>query len=177
MHGTSINLDSCTVTGNSASNNGGGTYSSVGEADYKAAYICNNTAGNLGGGAYCQGTSSNNTFTNCYIIGNTASTSAGGLYKGSGVLAMTNCAITNNVVTSTSGTSHGGGIQLQSGITTLTNLTISGNKANNAGGLRTGAQGAKIYNCIIWGNSASTNPETHFAGGSITMKNSLVKGY
>ena len=149
----------CIITGNTATNGGGGTFSST----VTNCTITGNTAAN-GGGTFT------GTITNCTITGNTASANGGGTYLGT----VTNCTITgntaasgggtrdstvtNSTITGNTATTNGGGT-LNS---TVTNCTITGNTASSGGGTYAGT----VTNCTITGNTASTGGGTF--GGTVT---------
>jgi parallel beta-helix repeat protein len=142
-------LIACTVSGNSASNSGGGLYS-VGRTTLQNSTFERNTSGE-GGGLFNNGyavltsctISLNNSsyggglysmsgvvLSNTAISGNTASVSGGGLYmSSSGEAALTNCTVSGNTASG-----NGGGL-LNDGILSLTNSTVSYNRSNgDAGG-------------------------------------------
>ncbi len=101
-----LTLNHCTLTGNTASSNGGGL------ANYGTA-----------------------TLNNCTITDNTAQGNGGGLDSydsaGGGTVTLTNCAVSANTAKGI-----GGGLFLKGPAIKLTGCTISGNTANqNAGGV------------------------------------------
>ena len=73
-------LTNCTVSGNSAGNDGGGL----------------DTSGGTYGGT--------TTLTNCAVSGNSAGNDGGGLYNKSGTTTLTNCTVSGNFA------SNGGGV-------------------------------------------------------------------
>ena len=108
--------------------------------------ISGGTAGS-GGGVNNQGTA---TLTNDTLVNNTATTSGGGVFNGSGAtLVLTNDTIVNN----SAGTS-GGGVDNQ-GTATLTNDTLSNDTAPSGGGLDNEVGATTIANSILSGASCS----------------------
>ena len=116
-----------------------------------------------GGGCYAYG----GVLSNCVLSCNSASKSAGALYRGTAY----NCVIKGNTAGNSGGgcsdstlyncalsdnTAHaGGGV---SGASFLYNCTLSGNTASIGGG----AYGAYLYNSIIYANNASQKDDNYF---------------
>ena len=136
-----------------------------------------------GGVAYIYG-SGGGTVTNCILIGNLATNSAGG---GADRVTLINCQIVGNsagygggacactlincTVVSNTASSEGGGVFGGSpfGASILTNCTIAGNSASSSGG---GAYGGTLIACSISNNTAGNGGGTC---GSI-LNNCLVSG-
>ena len=148
-----LSLSYSKLSGNSASNSGGGIYN-AGRLTVSNSTLSGNTAPNDGGGIYNEGTltvsestlSSNSaqsvggsirnegtlTVNASSLISNTAQLVGGGIYHGStGTLTVSNSTLSNNKVTGNS--SDGGGIY-SNGPLTVTNSTLSSNSANDIGG-------------------------------------------
>ena len=121
-------VSNCTLSGNSASYAGGGSY-------YGTLTDCTISGNSADRGGGC----SQGTLTNCTISGNSASTHGGGSQGGS----LMDCTIFGN-----SASTHGGG----SSQSTLTDCTIFGNSALNSGG---GSYGGILTGCTISANSAA----------------------
>jgi hypothetical protein len=121
----------------------------------------------------------------------------GGIFNvSSGVIAISNCAITGNTATAAGlvgGVAEGGAIYSGSGTLAMTNCTISGNTATSASGTLSEAHGGAIFNeetgklslnnCTISGNTAislSSFSLAHGAGvvnnGSATIANCTISG-
>ena len=139
-----------TFTGNSASS-GGGVFvrGGTGTGIFTDNTFTGNSVANSGGGVFvgATGTFTNNTFT-----GNSAANNGGG-----GVYAHDGGTFTNNTFTENSSV-YGGGVCV-TGTGTFTNNTFTGNSAANNGGgiaftLAKREDIAKIYNNIIWNNTA-----------------------
>ena len=130
-------VTNCTITGNTASEDGGG----VSRGTLTNCTIIGNTANGDGGGAY------GGTLTNCTITGNTSDGSGGGASRGT----LTNCTITGNTAHSSGGGAQGG---------TLTNCTITGNTARDGGGASRGT----LTNCLVYFNSAARANPNWFGG-------------
>lgn len=150
--GTTHLIDT-TVTGNNASNAGGG--------------ILNSTGGVM-------------TLTNSTVSGNTAVNAGAGIFNtggvsGPGILTLTNSTVSGNTVTRPIGGS-GGGIFSQFAILTLINSTVSDNSANFDGGIFTGATGAvaMLTNSTVSGNTSTNRGAITVGGGSLTLINSTV---
>ena len=158
-------LYNCTLTGNSAPGGGGVSGSTL--------YNCTLTdnSASSGGGA------SDGTLNNCMLTGNSA-TYGGGAFDG----ALNNCTLTGN-----SAIYYGGGAYYG----TLYNCTLTGNSASHGGGgaaygtlyqcmlidnsayIGGGAHDGTLYNCTLTGNSAS------YGGGGAadgTLNNCTLTG-
>ena len=168
-------LDS-TITGNTASNSGGGVYFSItGGSMISNCLVTANTAIRYyGGGIYLGGNSGPGVVSDCTIAGNVANTGGGGLYvtaDGDNSQLVKNCLIYCNTNMTTYG---GGGVYLNwTGPYPygLINCTIVSNQANIlGGGLSTATYSNYIANCIIYGNVTTNdvNDEVYVltAGGT-----------
>jgi fibronectin-binding autotransporter adhesin len=199
FHGSSTTtLNRCIISGNYASEHGGGV-SSFGTTTLNGSTVAGNAAGIGGGGLFSSGSPLNDspvgtlTLTNCTISGNQAPT-GGGVYTRGGitylggvleqeaVTILTNCTVKGN-----SSTHDGGGLFSSAlGTTTETNTTVSGNTAANGGGVYTGGGvfHGKLYgattltDCTVSGNSATGNGGGLYNGslGSTTLTGRGVEG-
>ena len=176
-HGTA-DLTDCTLSGNSAQEQGGGL-SNAGTANLTNCTLSGNSAGTNGGGLENGGTAS---LTNCTVSGNTA-LAGGGVFTDGGTAILTDCALNGNSATY----GAGGGVSSQFGTTNLTNCTVSGNAAVNGhghgGGLYNGADGTmNLTACTVSGNTSSfeggvdiySNPA--FAAANANLTNTIVAG-
>jgi hypothetical protein len=173
--GATVSLTSCAISGNTASQVGGGVlnYGIAGLADCTI-------SGNTAGGAYARGGGLENEgggtahLTDCTITGNFAR-AGGGLDNFFGATAyLTDCTLGSNsaaygaglssvgpvtltgcTITGNSASGTGGGLNVGPGVTNLTNCTISGNTANSGGGLINYGP-ANLTACTISGNTATT---------------------
>ena len=156
------------ITGNSGSSYGGGIYECNGLIQYNT--ISNNSAYMYGGGiGFCHGTIKNNVIT-----GNEAESFGGGLafcdgtvqsnsvYLNSATMTgggMAYCGyyspgtVENNLIFSNSSESGGG---VSNCASSVRNNTIYGNSAGTGGGIMNCPD---VYNCIIWANTAPTDPQ------------------
>jgi hypothetical protein len=157
----------CLVTGNSAAGNGGGAsggaiFNSTLEENSSASYggganngtlsdclVVANLSGNFGGGA------ESCTLVDCVIAANGAA-NGGGADSSS----VYNCLLTNNLASVT-----GGGVNACYDI----NCTIANNSAGQNGG---GGGGSELDNCIVYFNTAPTDP--NFTLGNSTVNNSCT---
>ncbi len=128
-------VQACSITGNSAVYGGGTCYTMVHNSE-----ISGNNAGPYGGGMY-EGTVSNST-----ISGNTAGEYGGGTFY----TTVNNCMISGNSAGEAGGGSYGG---------TLNNCTISSNSARDYGG---GSMYGTVNNCTISANTASGGGGTSY---------------
>ncbi len=136
MHGggaSDSTMTNCTLTGNSAASNGGGSYATIGTL--VRCTIISNTAYFGGGTLY-------GTLIECTLIGNSAQEGRGAAFSSTVSLqSLNNCVLIFNSA------SHGGGARY----CTLNNCTLIGNSANVSGG---GTDSSGAYNCIVYYNTA-----------------------
>jgi parallel beta-helix repeat protein len=160
-------LDGVTISGNTASNNGGGLWADGFEMDLtiRNSIISGNTAGNDGGGINVDYSGGPLLIQDSQITGNTANDSGGGIYFYNTRDAVT---IERSTISGNTANGAGGGIYLydtDGGPFTIRETTISGNQAIAGGGLFLYGPDhpVVIENSTISGNQAS------FAGGGIYL--------
>jgi predicted outer membrane repeat protein len=157
-------LDSSTFTGNSAAS-GGGFGVGFGPVTCTNCTIQNNQAV-LGGGVY----SRSKTFdvSNCVISQNSAKFGAGLFLVGVST-DISGCDISGNTATES-----GGGLFLDTAVKfTLTNTTLRDNSAHNGGGIFDSTLYAplNVSNCVISGNRAFSGN-----GGGVSVTNLVATG-
>ncbi len=97
------------------------------------------------------------TIADCIFLANSASQRGGALYLNKSSDTLVNCLIIGNHAAD-----RAGGIGLQSASPTIRNCTLYGNTAVNAGGgvsFNGNCDSPVLFNCILWGDSASLGPE------------------
>ena len=157
---SALTLNSCTLTGNSATYGGGACYGILnhctltgnsgmyGGAGYSATLNDCNLTGNsatYGGGA-CYGI-----LNRCTLAGNSAGYGGGAT---SDWVTFRECQLNNCILTGNSATYSGGGAFFCS----LNNCTLTGNSADVGGGAAECWGGRALNNCIVYSNSAPTDP-------------------
>jgi len=142
---SSVSLDHVTISGGSASLDGGGIFTRR----------------------------STLRLTNSTVSGNSASDDGGGIFVRDSVVFIDNTTVTNNsAATDISAGDDGGGIYIRSSIVTLSNSTVSANRANDEGaGIFTTSFSSwvVISNSTISGNAANDE-----GGGMLISFNSNV---
>jgi hypothetical protein len=163
--GGTVDLNDCTVSGNSATGNGGGLFAYLGTITLSGSTVSGNSATGIGNASFDD------------AIG-------GGLCLEFGTATLSNCMIDNN----TAPNGSGGGMALLGNMATLTNCTVSGNSATgNGGGLFTTSLYNSLYgqtfagtttltNCTVSGNSATGNGGGLYNNGTTTLQNTIVAG-
>ena len=148
-----LTMESCTVSDNTASINGGGIFAQ-GTLTLTSCTVSDNRANSIGGGAYLAGTV--NIKGASTIAHNAADESGGGIYAASGSLTLENATI--------------GGEQSYDG----TDLDkTKGNKAKDGGGIF--AQAAlTMKNCTVSYNTAETSGISSADGGGIYAQGKLA---
>lgn len=171
---SALEMESCTVSGNTAATDGGGINLDANALKMKDCEITGNTATRNGGGIYIEGSAATLTMENGKISENIASGDGGGIYVSVGTFTMNGgtiekneanygggvyvnggafnmsgdgSAITDNKTrgNATSGDGGGGGVYLYGGTFDMSGGTISGNET--AGSLEySGGGGVYVYN-------------------------------
>jgi len=170
--GGTLTVDSCTISGNSASQIGGGIFdNSSGPLTIKNSTISNNTSNYMGGGIGDWG--------GCTIIIENSTISDNEAFDGGGISAMQstwtirNTTIDGNETYTEDGHGYGGGIMNWGSDVTLDGCTISNNTASYLGG---GIQNQSTMTLVS--STLSGNTALYGAGISsiheITIKNSTI---
>jgi uncharacterized repeat protein (TIGR02543 family) len=172
---SSPTLANVTVNVNAA-HTGGGIYNN----DHSSPSITNatvsgNTATSKGGGLSVNDYSSP-TLTNVTVSGNSASFVGGGIQDNDSSPVLVNVTVIGN-----KSTTGGGGIYTENPMPgvppVFVNVTVSGNTSNYGGGIYFSYSSPRIYNSVIWGNTAATiNYPNVYNDGTPVYKNSLVSG-
>jgi parallel beta-helix repeat protein len=167
VYGT-IEMNDCTVSGNSAGIGGGGLSSRYGAITLTTCTVTGNS-GYYGGGLLTSGPTA---LTNCTVSGNSAVVGGGLLPELD--IALTNCTVSGNSAV------VGGGVFNNYGDAALTDCTVCDNSAVIGGGLfSTGYFFIKVAltNCTLSGNSASLNGGGVYINQSTaTLTNCTVSG-
>ena len=164
---SSPTLTNVTISGNTASVHGGGVYNTNSSPTLTNVTISGNTANNYGGGVY--NTNSSPTLTNVTFSGNSA-------YRAGGMSNDTNSSptLTNVTISGNSAADSGGGMVNLGSSPTLINVTISGNSASTSGGGSGGGMyndntsKPQIRNSIIWGNTLGNGTANNIANVNST---------
>ena len=161
-------MTDCTVSGNSASSQGGGL-ENRGSLTLTECTVSGNHVGNAGGGISSQG-SATLIVVNTTISGNSAGGSAAGL-AANGLATLTDSTISGN-----SAVQSAGGIEEYSCTMTLTNCTVSGNRANSGGGIYMRFGSLHLNDSTVSANTASGGGgiSNTTASGRLTIENSIV---
>ncbi len=142
-------VTSATISGNQASTNGGGIAVISGSVSLTSATISSNQAAYDGGGIFAENSTVH--LRNVTVSGNSAQDDAGGLDLVDG----TSADILNSTISGNSAQDAAGGIRLFGNSVHIENSTISGNSAQyDAGGIGIGSGSATLVNVTVSGNSA-----------------------
>ncbi len=132
-------LNTCVVSGNTAYDSGGGINSYLGTVTLNNSTVSGNTA-NSGGGIYNQNVGTLLTLNNSTVSGNTAN-NGGGIYNYYGTVTLNNSTVRDNTANS------GGGIHSAGDTVTLQNTILAGNTAGSAPDCY-GIVGSSGYNLV-----------------------------
>jgi hypothetical protein len=150
--GSDVRLTACTISNNSADNEGGGLWV-AGDMSLVGCSITANTG--IAGGGLEDASEGTISLTNVTVSGNKALVAGGGLETSSrqGTLSLTDVTVSGNKG------SWGGGLALDDvdGVVTLQNVTIAGNSAVLGGGLFIDDGISRIEGGTISGNVASSS--------------------
>jgi parallel beta-helix repeat protein len=165
-YGSSPSLSNITFRNNYALGEGGGIYNYSSAPVLTNVTITDNSSSSSGGGMYNVSASSP-VLTNVVIKNNTASNSGGGIYVSTAsVPVITNALFLDNSASS------GGGI-FNTASVAFTNATFYNNSAGTGGAFYNGNASPSLNNCIIWGNTASSNgKQIYINSGSVSLNHS-----
>lgn len=192
--GSSLEIDTTAITGNSATGNGGGVYVDGVFAfgtELRSGTLSGNTADN-GGGAYSDGGGLR--LLDMSVTGNSADTQGGGLYLVGGVFTemtggrlsandaeegggayisgvtvqvlLRSCLVTDNLAS----LGRGGGMLLEnlfaagSGLVIIDGCTFANNEADDGGALYVLDSTVSVGNAIFWSDVADFGPEMVIEG-------------
>ena len=147
--------NNCTFSGNSAGQAGGAIETVSGSTTPAVITDCifsNNVA--VYNGAGISGTGM--TVSDCTFSGNTVT---GGTQGGAAIAASGTLTVTNSTFSGNHAIASGGAIFLNNGTGTLSNSTISGNSSSGTGGGIDNTATLVLFNTIIAGNTAATDPD------------------
>ncbi|GAK57414.1 lipoprotein receptor-related protein [Candidatus Vecturithrix granuli] len=156
---SALTITNCTITGNTATDKGGGLHNSLGTMTINNSIIESNmTSGSMtygGGISIYDGVV---TLSNSTVRNNTAQNSGGGIYmyNTAAQLNVTQSTISGNFANG-SGTNNGlgGGIFQTVGTTILTNSTVSGNTSRLGGGIFLQAGTLNLRHATVASNTAT----------------------
>ena len=157
---STLNLNNCVVTGNTAFINGGGIYmANSATAHLSHSTVSGNSTPNGNGGGIFIFDSGTLNIDSSTVSGNSA-VSGGGVYNGtSGTINATSNTFNGNTATGP------GGAIINTATITLTNNTVTGNTAGSGGGIYN-AFTATLDNNIVALNTASPGSDLYSASGS-----------
>jgi CSLREA domain-containing protein len=133
--GTTLTVDSCNISNNTAFGGGGINGNWFNPITIRNTLISNNQATSAQGGGICT-TNGTATISNSTISGNTAADSGGGIFQfgGAGTFTLNNVTLTHNTSDSNgAGNGKGGGIYSDLSIS-LSNSIVAGNTDNSGAG-------------------------------------------
>ena len=168
-------ISDCLISGNNASELGGGIYNSSGELTLNNVQIISNVGG-YGGGIYSK---AKMTMAGGIIDNNVANADAGGFFNGSGgsLVSISNCPVTNNKALGQINiynypwpTGWGGGFYNDGVINSITSCQFNNNFAQWRGG------GAYSYGNIVLGTGCQFNNNqcAESDGGGLVMDEGAV---
>ena len=162
-----------TFTANTSSRAGGGIEDNSVEGNTlkltTVTFDSNTTEGapGNGGGLHITGPG-NSTVDSCLVLNNLASAEGGGLWNGSGLMAVSNTTLQANLVTGIESNQGGGGLFNAGGTVNIQTSAIVNNEstASHGGGIMSENGQVDIYTTTISNNSAEVD------GGGISLINS-----
>ena len=168
-----VTINSMTITGGSASGNGGAILNQGGNLDVGSVRIVGNTATGEGGAIYNQYNGGGNELSidSSEISGNSANKN-GAIYFIGYILRIDNTTIANNTATDSVGA-----ILLQFAEAEIRNSTIAGNSANFVGGIQSQDSALTLESTILAGNTDSTglNDINRTGSGAVNASYSLFE--
>jgi hypothetical protein len=173
--GNSLSMTNGTVASNTAPN-GAGIMTIGAPVTLDGTTVTGNTATGNGGGIDVSNASASLTMTNGTVGGATAAAknsaaNGGGIYTAGGPLTLNGTTISGNAG------AIGGGVYVLAGTSNLTNLTVSGNTASNVGGGIVSAGTTNVSGGSIAGNSAAAQGGGLWNNiGTTTLTNTSMTG-
>jgi predicted outer membrane repeat protein len=171
-----LTLINTTLSGNTASDDGGAIYSSFGTVTLTGATVSNNTASQSGGGIYNEG--------GPMVIG--TSIFSGNTASGGGAISSHTTATTtiiNTTFSDNTASAGGGAISNFDTPMTLTNVTLSGNTGRDGGAIYNNNDESelKLIHCTLTDNTASGSTAfggsgggIYVASGTLTMDTTII---
>jgi CSLREA domain-containing protein len=171
--GGTLTLTNVVVTENTATNGGGLSNAGGGILNLNGCTVSGNTASASGGGMQnFSGTDNVMNIWNSTISGNTSSstTVGGGGIQGNGVLFISNTTISGNAATN-----DGGGIYYNGQNLTMNNATVANNTANDQTGgfYKNTTNNANFRNNLFAGNTGGASPDV--SGAINSLGNNLIQ--
>lgn len=159
-----LNIISCTVSGNDGANYGGAIYNEYGKMSITDSTFRMNTASSTAGFMYNDYAPTIVNISGCTIENNTGRWSGGLHNENEGTVNLKNTTIRNN----TASHYEGGGINNRSGNINITNCTVTGNSAGRTGGgiHHDGGTLTIIHSTIVY-NTTDSNEDGRGDGGGI----------
>ena len=166
-YGGTVNITTCTISGNTAADEGGGIRNENGPVTITESTISGNTS-DVGGGIASRNNGSVDVIRSTIYNNNATS---GGSNFGGGILCVTGTLnVTNSTVSGNNAIGGGGGIIDGTTIATnitITQCTITGNTSTNGGGgIELGVSTANIKNTILAGNTGGGGNNFYSTGAS-----------
>ena len=163
---SSLSINDCIFSNNSASGSGGGIYNSHSSPTITDCIFEGNTAGfpssvGYGGGMYNR-ESSFPIVTNCIFSNNSARHYGGAIQNSMSSPTLRDCIFNGNSAGDSGITAYGGGVHnIWSSPTILNCIFINNSATQHGGGLcNVDHSSPTVTNCVFWGNSA-----TYYGGG------------
>ncbi|MBI3801541.1 MAG: hypothetical protein HY268_31795 [Deltaproteobacteria bacterium] len=172
------------ATGRYPANVGGGIFNYLGQLQLEGCTVSGNTARYFGGGVYSRTYGSNTmTLSNSTISGNSAHYSGGGVSSRANDISVVT--LSNSIISGNTAGYFGGGVYSRTNGTstfTLTNSTLNGNSSGNAGGgvwsVIYGNSTFTLSNSTVNGNSAVNNGGGVYSAptntGTVTLSRALI---
>jgi len=173
-YSSSPSLENLLVSGNSATNYGGGIYIwADSNPNLQNVTITGNSAAMAGGGISCWDSSPS--LENVTISGNSAEMHGGGIH-----FVVSSSSLQNVTISGNSAVGGGGGICCSGSSPSLVNVNISNNSAGGGGGFGGGGiicanSSPSLENVTIIGNTSSGDGGgIHFSGSSSSLQNVTI---
>lgn len=176
---SNVTLSNSTVSNNSASERGGGIYSTNGSTISLNNTSVSSNSARRGGGIYSKN-SSTVSLNNTIVSSNSGVSRGGGIFSENSLLELHSSTISDNTLVQ----GNGAGIYSKGGPVVVANSTISLNKTTATsisygfgGGISKSGGKLTIVNSTISGNSARRKGGgIEMSGGSLTLANNLIIG-
>lgn len=171
--GASMVLADSQLTNNSASQNGGLLMNDSGHVSIRRSTVSGNSSSGPSGNGAIYNFGASLDIVDSMFSGNTATTSVGAVQNFAGTVRIANSVFAGNSAANSSSAV----LNNAAGVMTISNSRFTGNRVQNAGAaVFNNGSTLTLSNSTVAGNSAASGGGMQVAGGTTTIRNSILWG-